>query len=92
MDFVDRNNFPIIMANWMQKAFVDGCYYGVRTEGEKGTFVLIDLPSGYCVSRFKDVHGNDIIEFDLSYFNTITNKEAQKAALTAYPKVISKAY
>lgn len=92
MDFVDRNNFPIIMANWMQKAFVDGCYYGVRTEGEKGTLVLIDLPSGYCVSRFKDVHGNDIIEFDLSYFNTITNKEAQKAALTAYPKVISKAY
>ena len=92
MDFVDRNNFPIIMANWMQKAFVDGCYYGVRVEGEKNSFTLIDLPSGYCVSRFKDVTGNDIIEFDLSYFNTITNAEAKKAALTAYPKIISKAY
>lgn len=92
MDFVDRNNFHITMANWMQKAFVDGCYYGVRVEGEKNTFTLIDLPSGYCVSRFKDVMGNDIIEFDLSYFNTITNAEAKKAALTAYPKIISKAY
>ena len=92
MDFVDRNNFPIIMANWMQKAFVDGCYYGVKVDGEKNSFTLIDLPSGYCISRFKDVMGNDMIEFDLSYFNTITNAEAKKAALTAYPKIISKAY
>ena len=76
----------------MLKALTDGCYYGVKTEVDKNSFVVLDLPAKYCISRFKDVYGNDMIEFDLSYFNSITNAEARKAALTAYPKAISKAY
>ena len=92
MDYVDRNAFGQLMQGWMLKALTDGCYYGVKTEADKNSFVVLDLPAKYCISRFKDVYGNDIIEFDLSYFNTITNAEAKKAALTAYPKAISKAY
>ena len=92
MDYVDRNTFGQLMQGWMLKALTDGCYYGVKTEVDKNSFVVLDLPAKYCISRFKDVYGNDIIEFDLSYFNTITNAEAKKAALTAYPKAISKAY
>jgi hypothetical protein len=53
---------------------------------------LIDLPSGYACSRFKDIFGNDVVEFDVSYFDTITDKEQQKAALAAYPKVVQKAW
>ena len=92
MDYVDRNAFGTLMQSWMLKALTDGCYYGVKTEADKNSFVVLDLPAKYCVSRFKDVYGNDIIEFDLSYFNSITNADAKKAALTAYPKAISKAY
>ena len=92
MDFVDRNAFNTLMQGWMLKALTDGCYYGVKTEADKNSFVVLDLPAKYCISRFKDVYGNDIIEFDLSYFNSITNADARKAALTAYPKAISKAY
>jgi hypothetical protein len=36
--------------------------------------------------------GNDVIEFNLGYFNSITDKDARKGALAAYPKIISKAY
>jgi hypothetical protein len=36
--------------------------------------------------------GNDVIEFDLSYFNSITDKTDRKNTLAVYPKVFSKAY
>jgi len=50
------------------------------------------LPTAYCQTRFKDVAGNDIIEFDVSYFDTITNEDNKKAALAAYPDFIVSAY
>jgi hypothetical protein len=71
---------------------VDGCYYGIVTELEKSVFTTIDLPAEYCCSRFKDAQGNDVIEFNLSYFNTISDESDRKGALAAYPKCISKAY
>ena len=52
----------------------------------------MDLPTKYCTSRFKDVYGRDVIEFDVSYFNTIIEPERQKVALEAFPKIISKYY
>jgi hypothetical protein len=50
------------------------------------------LPTAYCQTRFKDVAGNDLIEFDVSYFRTITDKQNLKAALAAYPDFIVSAY
>ena len=92
LDYVENMNLPTLLPNIAQRALVDGCYYGLKVEGGKNEFQLIDLPSGYAQSRFKDIQGNDIIEFDVSYFGTITDKESRKAALAAYPKVVSKAW
>jgi hypothetical protein len=78
----------VLLTNIAQRALVDGCYYGIKIEGDKNAFQLIDLPSGYACSRFKDIFGNDVVEFDVSYFNTITDKEQRSAALAAYPKIV----
>jgi len=83
---------PVWLTNCAQRALVDGCYYGVRVDTDKNTFAVLDLPAQYCCSRFKDASGNDLIEFDLGYFNTISMLEAREAALEAFPKVIVKAY
>ena len=53
---------------------------------------MIDLPTGYACSRFKDIEGNDVVEFDVSYFATITDEEQRRAALSVYPKVVAKAW
>ena len=53
---------------------------------------IIELPVGYCHSGFKDIHGTDIIEFDVSYFDTIFDKAARTEALGVYPDFISQAY
>lgn len=52
----------------------------------------MDLPTSYCISRFKDVYGNDVIEFNLAYFNTIIDEEVKKRVLKTYPKDIQIAY
>lgn len=92
LDYVERMQLPILLTNIAQRALVDGCYYGLKVETDKNNFQLIDLPSGYACSRFKDIQGNDVVEFDVSYFGTITDSEQRKAALAAYPKVVAKAW
>ena len=92
MDLVEAMKLPVWLTNCAQRALVDGCYYGVRVDTDKKTFAVLDLPSQYCCSRFKDASGNDLIEFDLTYFNTISDINDREAALQAYPKEIVKAY
>lgn len=92
MDLVENMHLPVWLTNCAVRALVDGCYYGVRVDTAKNEFAVLDLPAEYCRSRFKDTSGNDLIEFDLSYFDTIIDVNDRQAALTAYPKVVAKAY
>ena len=92
MDYVDKMNLQTVFVDWAQKILVDGCFYGVVSKVDKLHFAVLALPVGYCQTRFKDIAGNDLIEFDVSYFNTITDEGNRKAALAAYPKFVSSAY
>ena len=92
LDYVENMQLPILLTSIAQRALVDGCYYGLKVETDKHNFQLIDLPSGYACSRFKDIQGNDVVEFDVSYFGTITDPEQRKNALSVYPKVVAKAW
>ena len=92
MDYVERMQLPTFLTNCAVRALTDGSYYGIVTEIEKSVFTTIDLPADYCRSNFKDVNGNDVIEFNLGYFNSIADAESRKGALAAYPKAFSKAY
>ena len=91
MDFVDKMNLQTILVEWAQKILVNGCYYGILVSNDKLNFCVLDLPVAYCTTRFKDYAGNDIIEFDVSYFNSIDSTN-RKAALAVYPDFIVKAY
>jgi len=92
MDFIDSNNIPALCENITFRALRDGCYYGILLPVDKKRIVLLDLPTMYCNSRFKDKMGNDIIEFDVTYFDSIIDAEAKKGALSIYPNVISNWY
>ena len=92
MDYVDKINLQSVLVEWAQKALTDGCYYGIINKADKNHFAVLSLPSAYCQTRFKDLAGNDLIEFDVSYFRTITNQADKEAALAAYPKMVAQAY
>lgn len=92
MNFVEMLSLPTMLTNCTLKALIYGSYYGVIQTLDKKNFALLDLPSEYCCSRFRDIQGNDIIEFDVRYFNTISDQTAREEALAIYPKVISNFY
>ena len=83
---------PELLTRISMRALIDGCYYGVLQNVSKQDFVILDLPAEYCRSNFRDFHGNDIIEFNVTYFNTITDEDIRKQALKVYPKEIADHY
>lgn len=92
LDYIENINVPNFCTTCALRALIDGSYYGVIIEENKNSFAVLDLPGQYCRSRFKDKNGNDIIEFDVSYFKTIFDSESRQQALKAYPKEISEHY
>ena len=92
LDYVDEHFTPELLTSWSMRAIVEGSYYGVFQELDKKNFVVLDLPSEYSRSRFKDIYGNDIIEFDVTYFNSIIDETDRQQALSVYPKIISSYY
>ena len=92
LDYADEHFHAELLTNWSVRALVDGSYFGVIQNLSKEDFVVLDLPAHYSRSRFKDMYGNDIIEFDVSYFNTITDETDKQQALSVYPKVVSSFY
>lgn len=92
LDYIEKINLPSFFENCALRALIDGAYYGVIVEQDRNIFSVLDLPGKYCVSNFKDKYGNDLIEFDVTYFNTISDKDDREEALNVYPKVISNYY
>ena len=92
VDFIERTRLESLLTECSIRALRDGCYYGVIQTNDKSSFALLDLPVGYCTSRFKDIHGNDVIEFDTRYFNSIHDEDKRNDALDTYPKFISRHY
>ena len=92
LDYLDRMNLAELLTRISLRALIDGCYYGVLRNVTKNDFVILDLPAEYCRSNFRDFHGNDVIEFNVLYFNTIIDEDVKKQALKVYPKEISDHY
>ena len=92
LDFVDRIGIPELLTRISIYALINGSYYGLIQNLTKDEFTLIDLPVTYCRSRYVDVHGNDIVEFDVRYFDSIVDSEMRREALNSYPKVVRSFY
>ena len=92
MEYVDKIGLQTVLVEWAKKALTDGCYYGVISKADKNHFAVLSLPNAYCQTRFKDLSGNDLVEFDVSYFLTIADETDRKAALAAYPDFVVSAF
>lgn len=86
--FIDNAKLPKLFTHIATKVLRDGCYYGVIQGVTDKSISILDLPIFYCRSRFKDKEGNDIVEFNVTYFDTIHDGDYKKKALAAYPKEV----
>lgn len=70
---------------------IRGAYYGIIHDN--GDYVVVqDLPFEFCRSRFKNKQDIDIVEFNVQFFDTITDELLRKEILKTYPKVVQKGY
>lgn len=92
LGYVDQLNLQNIFINCSMRALVDGYYYGYIQKLDKDGFVLIDLPTQYCRSNFKDLYGNDVVEFNVNYFNTILDEQVRAEVLKLYPQDVATRY
>lgn len=92
LDFLEIIKIKSFCSNCAIRALVDGAYYGIIQKISPKVFSVMDLPSQYCETRYKDFNGNDIIEFNLAYFDSIGDAGEKDKALAAYPKMIANAY
>ena len=67
-----------------ETAILEGTYYGL-IKNEKDSFTVLDLPSKYCRTRYKDKSGNNLIEFDVRFFTSISDEQVRKNTLKSYP-------
>ena len=81
-----------LMPEIAYKALTYGLYCGIVLKVNEDQFTLMELPNDYCQSNYRDIDGLDIVEFNISYFNTIVNEEKRKLILKAYPKEIQSAW
>ena len=88
LEYIDKINLQDLFTRLSIRVLLDGCYYGVLVTLDKNNLTVLDLPGCYCRSRFKDIHGKDLIEFDVTYFYTILDKEARAQTLSIYPEEV----
>ena len=78
-----------------QIAFIvlsEGAFYGILRDFERDGATIQLLPQDYCRSRFKNQFGVDMVELDLTYFDTIRDKEVRDEVLNSFPREIKNAY
>ena len=76
-DFIESLNVPITFCNITRKVLIGGKYFGIlRDQGD--SILIQDLPASYCRTRFKDYNGLNIPEFNLRYFDSITDEDFKK--------------
>ena len=92
INLVEGMNLPTFFTNCAWMSLVDGCYYGLIISETDDSFAVVDLPTEYCRSNYKDTHNNDLIELNLEYFRQIESDEYRKVLLKTYPKFIRDAY
>ena len=81
------NTFNHITKEWIKT----GIYNGIlRTDGEE--VVIQDLPLEYCRTRFKDFNNLNILEFNILYFEQITDPVLRKEAVDTFPLEIQQAW
>ena len=89
VDVLDiRNTFSRITKEWL----INGMYNGILREiGDKKS--IQDLPLEFCRTRFKDYNNLNILEFNVTYFESRFHDETERARmLMTFPEVVQKAW
>ena len=90
--FVDKAYLAQEISRVFTTMLVDGIYYGLVYESADGSIVFGDLPRNYCRTRFRSNTGNQILEFNVQYFDSFKTDAELRVILDTFPKSIRDYY
>lgn len=90
--FVDKAFLPQEISRIFTIMLIDGVYYGLVYESADGSIVLGDLPRKFCRTRFRSNTGNQILEFNVQYFDSFKTDAELRVILDTFPKSIRDYY
>jgi hypothetical protein len=92
LEYFDSSAIQMQTRKWAAQVCLEGVYYGYICDDIADKLVIQDLPSNYCRSRF--IHrGKPMIEFNVKYFDRITNDEKYRTQLlNLFPEEIKLGY
>lgn len=88
VNFLDNEKLPLLFKRLALTALIDGAYYGVISSVNAKDIVILDLPTSYCRSIYRDENGDDVLEFNVAYFDTIVDATVKESTLQVYPNEI----
>lgn len=89
--YMNSLNSEALFAHVTWRVLLEGSYYGVIVKN--GTNIsLLDLPFEYCKSEHTDETNTDIAQFNVSYFDRITDARERQLLLDSYPREIQEFY
>ena len=92
LDFVEKMNLPQELTRIFTTMLVKGTYYGLIYNTPDGSIIFGDLPHNYCRTRFRSNNGNQILEFNVSFFDTYTDPREVELVKSNFPTPISEYY
>lgn len=92
VNYLEDLSLPVLLGRFTQKILTNGCYYGAIIKNDRIAFSVLDLPAEYCDTNFTDIYGNEVVDFNVSYFDSLLDGPGKAKALKVYPKSISSYY
>jgi hypothetical protein len=93
LNFLNNSDIENLCTHWAISVLADGVYYGLIANINNNKMTIIDLPAKYCRTNYVGLNGNNIIEFNMAYFDKYkADKDLFEVILKSYPKYIQKAY
>jgi hypothetical protein len=71
LKFIQFLNLKTLSKHIAIRVLGEGAYYGVLRDYGNDGIVVQDLPAKYSRTRFKNQYNVDIVEFDVTYFDSI---------------------
>ena len=92
LQYMQKLNLKTLSKHIAIRVLAEGAYYGVLRDFGTDGFVVQDLSAKYCRSRFKNQYNVDIVEMNVSYFDTIRDQQTRIETIKGFPKEIRKGY
>lgn len=90
LNYLDNSYLKKMCGDIALEVIKNGCYYGYIVDNNQ-CLTLQQLPVGYCRSRYL-VGNNHAIEFNMKFFDTISNIQYRMKVLKLFPEEFSKGY